>query len=85
MKCPNGKNRHLRIVGERIIEIDRLRIQQNQINFRMRHPTRFDHVFGRCFFRQRALDNSAAWSGSKEKIKITMEIKSDCEGLHVNS
>src|SRR6266487_5740217 len=79
------KNLNFHIAHDRISEIDRLSIQQNQIDFWMRYAAGFDHIFYGCLFRQSSLNNSGAYSGAEEKIKISVKVKPDCERLHVTS
>ena len=38
-------NIHVSICSERVMKIDGLAINQNQVDFRMRDTARFDHIF----------------------------------------
>jgi hypothetical protein len=47
---------YFRVVPDAVTKPDWLTTDQDQINLRMRHAARFDHVFDRRFFMQRALN-----------------------------
>ena len=56
----------------RVMKIDGLPINEDQIDFRMRHAARFDHILDRRLFAQAAFDPLTMRFRSEEKIKVSV-------------
>src|SRR5262245_9211006 len=72
------------VVGQRVFKTDRLFVDEDQINLRVRNATRLNDVFYGRLFRELPLDYCVFRFWPKKSIKVAVKAKADRERLHVN-
>ena len=78
------ENLYFCVVGQRVTKTDRLFIDQDQINLRVRNATRLNDVFYGRLFCERPLDYCVVGSLTKKNYKVAVKAKPDLKRLHIN-